>query len=50
MIRDFRNRFDNIYSDDRNRELRPVTVMLNLLGIISVISIGLTVTCLQTCF
>jgi AraC-like DNA-binding protein len=39
MLRDFRSQLDNIYSDDRSWELRPVTIMLNLLGVISVIAI-----------
>ena len=39
MLRDFTDRLDDIYSDDRSWTLRPVTRLLHLLGIISVIAI-----------
>ena len=41
LLRDFTNRLDDIYSDDRSWELRPVTRLLHLLGVISVIAIML---------
>lgn len=41
LLHDFTERLDDIYSDNRSWELRPVTRLLHLLGIISVIAITL---------
>ena len=41
LLRDFTDRLDDIYSDSRSYELRPVTTLLHLLGVISVIAMML---------